>query len=422
MSKPIAVDTIEDEKAIEKLTTELHLKQQQLNSLLQISEAVNQNFTRHQLLSIYEFVLRNQLKISRTLLFTHDEQWELALHYGVDHDFTPGYFAAGLVYTAPEQMLEMLNNKLECKFEQVIPVFHKKTPLAYAFLGPCTNPNIDFNGDLLPFIQTITNMVMVALENKKLYKDAVQQAATKRELALAAQMQSMLFPEKLPQAEGIDMSAINKPYEEIGGDYYDYIRVGEHEFLTCMADVSGKGIAAALLMSNFQATLRALARNVNNLEDLMEALNKTVIRNAKGEKFITCFLCKFNVQTRQLEYVNAGHNPPILLGEDGEVTLLEEGTTGLGMFEKLPFMSKGTNLAETGKEYIMTCYTDGVIELENEEGEQYGLERLISFVKENAPHKTSTELRNSLMEDLDAFRSSKPYTDDISVLAVKCRF
>ena len=104
------------------------------------------------------------------------------------------------------------------------------------------------------------------------------------------------------------MSAVNRPYEEVGGDYYDYIRVGEHEFLICMADVSGKGIAAALLMSNFQATLRALVRNVKSLEELMEALNKTVIRNAKGEKFITCFIGKFNTQTRVLEYINAGHN------------------------------------------------------------------------------------------------------------------
>ena len=137
MNKFTAVEVLEEEKNNEKLAVELHLKQQQLNSLLQISEAVSQNFSRHQLLSIYEFVLRNQLKISRVLLFTHDSgQWELSLNYGIDDDFTPDYFLNSLIYTSPEQMLGILNDKLESRFEQVIPVYHKKESIGLCVYRP----------------------------------------------------------------------------------------------------------------------------------------------------------------------------------------------------------------------------------------------------------------------------------------------
>lgn len=398
--------------------TELQLKQLQLNSLLQITEAINQNFTKFQLLSIYEFVLRNQLKVDKLVLFTFDDAWGISLIYGLPPVFNS------------ESLIEALNNNTDLgtlrearsfEFEEIIPVYHKSRPLAFAFIGKVGNLEINYRDDILPFIQTITNLVIVALENKKLAKDSVKQAGIKKELALAAQMQSMLFPDKLPHFDNVDMSALYLPHQEVGGDYYDFIRISENEFITCMADVSGKGVPAALLMSNFQATLHALARHCATLQELVERLNDSVIRSAKGEKFITLFICKFNILTRELQFINAGHNPPILLA-DGKVMLLEEGTIGLGMFEDLPFISQGSLVAKLGSEYLLVCYTDGIVELENEEGDQYGMEKLRKFVVDNAGSSPVSTFQKNLMVSLNEFRGSRAFVDDVTLLVCRCKF
>ncbi|NJK96919.1 MAG: serine/threonine-protein phosphatase [Bacteroidales bacterium] len=149
---------------------------------------------------------------------------------------------------------------------------------------------------------------------------------------------------------------------EVGGDYYDVIKLDEEEVGFCIADVSGKGISAALLMSNFQATFRALFTKNVPLKFLIERLNERVLSNAKGEKFITFFIGRYNNKTRELEYINAGHNPPLLyLIQSEQLTFLRSGCVGLGMLDDIPYVVKGTlQITEPVK---ILCYTDGLVEL-----------------------------------------------------------
>ena len=161
----------------------------------------------------------------------------------------------------------------------------------------------------------------------------------KKELELAAQVQTLLIPDQLPKDDAIEMAAIYQPHRDIGGDYYDYLEVNEDEIVFCIADISGKGIAAALLMANFQAQLRAyLRQNYLPITDFIQQLNKNVNQITRGDKFITMFLAKYNKATRVLKYINAGHNPPVLL-QNGKSQLLDKGCTILGMFEELPFVN-----------------------------------------------------------------------------------
>ena len=134
-----------------------------------------------------------------------------------------------------------------------------------------------------------------------------------KELELASEMQSMLFPRKLPNDEKMDVDALYQAQHQVGGDYYDFIRLNENEVAFCIADVSGKGVSAALLMANFQANLRALFKTTSSLNEIVTDLNRLVNENAKGEKFVTLFIAKYNYITRFLTYINAGHNPPILV-------------------------------------------------------------------------------------------------------------
>jgi sigma-B regulation protein RsbU (phosphoserine phosphatase) len=183
------------------------------------------------------------------------------------------------------------------------------------------------------FAQTLTNILTVALENRKLSAQNVIKEQISKELELASEMQKLLFPQELPSNKKMDISGRYIPRHAVGGDFYDFIPLGDEEYIICIGDVSGKGITAALLMANFQATIRTLFKYQRfELTFLLEELNKLVMKNAKGEKFITFFIAHYNAYTRQLQYVNAGHNQPFILSGKN-TTLLTEGCIGLGMLD-----------------------------------------------------------------------------------------
>jgi sigma-B regulation protein RsbU (phosphoserine phosphatase) len=183
-----------------------------------------------------------------------------------------------------------------------------------------------------------------------------------------------------------------------------------------MADVSGKGIAAALLMSNFQANLHAFVKHDTNLLDLMEQLNTNVFDSAKGEKFITVFIARINLRTREIFYINAGHNPPFL-HSPSQTVLLEEGTTGLGMFEELPFLRYGS--APLPDNALLLCYTDGVVDLENESNQYYGMDKLKHYLQKNAMLPSIADFHKHLVDDLIRYKQNNPFNDDVTLLSVR---
>jgi sigma-B regulation protein RsbU (phosphoserine phosphatase) len=224
----------------------------------------------------------------------------------------------------------------------------------------------------------------------------------------------MLFPASLPSNEHVEVHATYLPHTEVGGDYYDFIPLSDHEFVFCMADVSGKGIPAALLMSNFQANLHALVHHTPSLTDLVKLLNDKVYQSAKGEKFITFFIGRYNTLNRQLHYVNAGHNPPFLIHEK-VVYMLNDGTTGLGMFEELPFINPGKVFIPPNA--MLHCYTDGVTDIENEQDIDFGMQRLREFLMSRKHLHDLKQLHQELVQALSAFKETRGFTDDITLLS-----
>jgi sigma-B regulation protein RsbU (phosphoserine phosphatase) len=266
------------------------------------------------------------------------------------------------------------------------------------------------------FIQALSNIIVVAIENMKLANQQLQQEAFRKELEIASDVQQFLFPEKLPNTEHLKIEASYLPHDIIGGDYYDYIPINKNQFLICVADVSGKGIPAALMMSNFQASLRTLLRQTPNLTEIVEALNYQVFDNAKGEKFITFFGAIYDINLRTMVYVNAGHNPPMLFDKKNGVRLLEDGSTVLGAMQSLPFINEGfiTDLAE----FTLLAYTDGVTETSNDEGVEFGQQALIDYFEMNNQKELST-IHQDIIVQLDGFKGRNSYRDDITLLT--CR-
>lgn len=396
------------------------LKDFKLNALLDITKAINNNQPVGELLTVFEDIVRNKLKIGKMVLFSHDgATWHRLLSFGDDAHFASIVPERDFAGISEITTIDFSQKSLHRSFEIIIPVFHKSQALAYVLIGDL---NEDENGmsaaiKHLPFVQTLTNIMIVAIENKKLFRENLKRAAMHRELELAWEVQRMLFPEKLPHNEFLDMDALYLPHQSVGGDYYDFIQLNENEVAFCVADVSGKGVPAALLMSNFQASLQILLRHITDLSELVHELNAKVIRNSKGEKFITLFIAKYNTVTHVMNYINAGHNPPMIVDADG-TNFLTVGCTGLGMFDELERVREGIVHIQPGA--LLICYTDGLVEQSNEADEEYSMERVQQMVKDNRM-KTPLEINQLLLQGVNAHKGDKAYIDDIALITVRIK-
>ncbi len=408
-------ETIVDDKVahLERLLT---VKQLQINSLLEVSQAINNNFSTSALFRIYEFILRAQMGIQRLLVFIKNDKWDCVCNSGVSDSFREINVDVDLSSFRNIATINVSRNEKLKEFDVIIPVLHKDTPLAYVLIGDLKTDDNDSLEEKLKFIQTITNIVIVAVENKKLFNNQIQQEVMRKELEFAAKMQSMLIPSDLPNNSVIEMASVYLPHHDIGGDYYDCLEISETELLFCIGDISGKGIAAALLMANFQANLRGEVSKLDNLGEFVQYLNVKVNQITKGEKFITLFIGVYNSETRILRYVNAGHNPPLLL-KDGAITELDKGCTLLGMFEALPVMRIGKERIPEGA--VLINYTDGLIDFENGKGEYFSQERLETFLVSNGELQME-DFNKNLLKYVSDFKGEGLFIDDITILS--CRF
>jgi len=400
-----------------KIWQQKHIQDLKLNALLEVTKAINRNASTAQLLDLYQDILENRLGVGKLVLFSFDEQWTCILKYGVSRDFNHIEFEPELLHITEIETITFSKGPLSKSFEIVVPVFHKQTALAYVLLGDVDQEKLELSAAIkhLPFVQTLTNIIVVSIENKKLYKENIQRAQIKKELELAQNMQNMLFPEHFPDTDFLQVAAKYLPHQQVGGDYYDFIPLNNHEFIFCIADVSGKGVAAALLMSNIQATLHSLINYTHNLKDVIIEINKRVIMNAKHEKFLSIFLAKLNTKSQQLTYINAGHNPPILFYEN-KFAELTKGCTLLGISESLPAMN--VEIFNYTSEFTLLCYTDGLTDTLNMQDESISIEEIQAVIEKNNQLKPDA-INRSLITYAEHFKGENDFPDDIALLTVK---
>lgn len=397
------------------------ISDEKLNALFELTKSINLNASINALLDIYRDVLENKLNIGRLMLLSYDGNWRCILSYGIAQDRLEFAIERGKGYSNIKEITRVDTDAWpeHGELDIIVPVNHKENALAYVFLGDLKEGKKGTGSALkhLPYIQTLTNILVVAIENKKLAKENIHQALLKHELDLAKEIQSILVPSVLPHTDELDVAAYYLPFHEISGDYYDFIPLNESEFAFCIADVSGKGVAAALLMSNFQASLHAQIEQTNSLTDLITRLNKNVMDTARGESFITFFIAKFNRHTQVLQYVNAGHYPPVLYMEN-TVTLLKSGGPALGMVSEMPYLKEGVISIATPASLL--SYTDGITELENEKNEEFSIDRLTDlFVTLSNSGFTAKQINDKIAETLMVYKGSKQYLDDVTLLS--CR-
>ncbi len=402
---------------IEQLELELHNKQTQLNFLMRITQAINANMSAHDLFEMYSQFLERELGVRRmAMLFREGERWvcKKAIDYQPQD-------VSGLAKVLVKRFKDFsrvgeLSDELVKDFDMVIPVFHKDDPIAYVLIGQVEHAEDAY--DRFKFIITITNVVAVAIENKRLFNRQIEQEAYNKELELAKQVQQMMIPSELPENPDVELSSIYRPHSNIGGDYFDYCQLDNGHYVICLADVSGKGIPAALLMANFQATLRSALMLHDRLDDLVEYINRTLVDITKSERIVTFFILKFDPVQRKIRYVNAGHNPPILVNGH-EHTMLSAGCTILGAVEHLDPIEVGEIQLESDAS-LLVLYTDGLTDLRNGQGQYFDEEQITQFALAHR-QDSATTFNKKLLKALEAFKGTQAYPDDIAVLTCKIK-
>ena len=393
-----------------------------LNSLLEITRAINDNQPIEVLLESYVDILCNKLNIGKVVMYKFQDVWECILSAGISQDVVDCIHVKEhlLVYTDITFVTSEQN--ILPDFDIVIPVYNNYAPVAYVLIGDIEEEMEGISPVIkhLHFIQTISNIIVVAIENIRLFQESLQRAALRKELELASQMQNMLVPnpKDLPRNKYLLTNAFYKPHYEVGGDYFDCIELGDKKLGFCVADVSGKGMAAALLMSNFQATLRALFTSDISMEGLLQKLNKRVYESAQGEKFITIFIARYDYDTQQLEYANAGHTPAILYRIDSKRTkLLESACLAIGMLERLPYINiKKLTIMEHS---LMLAYTDGMVELlsDTEEG---GIKSAFNVLLSAVQQTTNIDqVIHQVIDTQSLNGSNQAIFDDITLLGIE---
>jgi sigma-B regulation protein RsbU (phosphoserine phosphatase) len=395
-------------------TDRLKISKFKLDSLLDITLSINANLPTEDLLSKYEYILRHNLGIGKILIYKRSETWECLLNGGFPKHFETIDVESRLLGISE---IEFVTPALGFEgVDIIVPVYNNNVHLAFVFIGDIEEEGEGMSPVLkhLNFIQTISSIIIVAVENIRLFNESLRQEALKKELELAARMQQMLIPDdsQMPKNPKIIVNGFYYPHYEVGGDYYDCIKLSDTKTGFCIADVSGKGISAAILMSNFQASLRALFTHDINLEALINKLNSIVAVNAAGEKFITFFVARYNHETGVLEYINAAHNPPVLYDTiTGNVLHLKASCVGLGMLDEIPSVNKSELVIDNYSKIV--CYTDGLSELKGDDGKDIGTRVIIRHISNKKPVAGNI---SAMIKELGLPHNNPSTFDDVSII------
>jgi phosphoserine phosphatase RsbU/P len=265
----------------------------------------------------------------------------------------------------------------------------------------------------LRILTALANVAAAKIENVRLLEESLEKRRLEEDVRMAAEIQSSLLPREAPKVDGYGLVGSNHPSRTVGGDYYDFT-VDDGRLLLALGDVSGKGTGAALLMTVLRASVRGHWTEPK-LAEAVARINRTVCQNVPTNKYVTFFMAALHIETGVLSYVNAGHNPPLLIRADGQVEKLQEGGMVLGLFESVPYMD---GLVELRRGDTLLVYSDGVTETWNPDGDEFGEEGLLELATRGRGLDAAT-LQDEILRTLDRFAEGAKATDDRTLIVLK---
>ncbi len=308
--------------------------------------------------------------------------------------------------------------------ELLLPLGTRDRMLGFISLGPKRSEE-PYSGTDVRLLKSVAAQTGLALENVRLMSAMAEEIAHRerlnREVEIAREVQERLFPQNLPPIEGIEYAGACRPALGVGGDYYDFLALPGGQLGIAIGDVSGKGIAAALMMASLQASLRGEAtRAPENLAALVSNVNHLVYEASSSNRYATFFYAQYNPATRRLNYVNAGHNPPMLFhcrNGNWQVSRLEAGGTVVGLLPSFPY-EQATLTIEPGDVFV--AFTDGISEAMNNADEEWGEEQLIATV-EGCGGLGPSEAIGRIMQAADTFVAGAKQHDDMTLVILKAK-
>jgi len=311
------------------------------------------------------------------------------------------------------------------KIALILPLQTRNRLVGFIGLGFKSDSN-DFNAEEYSMLMSIASQVAMAAENLQLLEENIEKHRLEKELGMARRVQKGLLPREIPKTPGLEIAARSKFCLEVAGDYYDIIKIDDNRTVVAIGDVSGKGAAAALLMSNIQASFRIAvgigsggsdSNSVFNISDVVYRINNLIFNNTPPDQFITFFVGVYDHDKGIFEYVNAGHNPPMILLGEGRIETLDKGGLLLGAMPDMQYEQGSLNLQ---KDDLIFLYTDGVSEAENADGEMFGEDRIQAILKKGHDLPPA-EILTRLESQVQQFIGDIPLSDDFTTLVARVK-
>lgn len=419
--------TIENSIIINDLQTanrNLDKKIQQLNTLFDIGKEFSMLFDEDKIIKLLSYSLMGQMGVKNFALLSKK-----------DNNFKVNFSQINNIENYHDNFLDLINLKRAghvdsftdlCKedsinnikkigVELIVPMLFQDQTKGIILLSNRINNELYSETDI-EFISSLANTATLSMENARLFKETLEKQRLEEEINIAHEIQQQLLPKSLPAISNYDIFGITKPSKQVGGDYYEIMKIKEDQFLFAIADVSGKSLPASLLMANLQAIIRVLAPSDESLTDKTSKINDIVYENTDSSKFITLFWGMLDAVNHCFTYVNAGHNYPILLHQNETIELLEKGGIILGVAPSLvPYECSTISFKEKD---ILLFYTDGVTESLDKNGTEFGEEKLTEILKSNS-HLKAKEIVELIFTKIEEHSAGTQQYDDITMIIIK---
>jgi sigma-B regulation protein RsbU (phosphoserine phosphatase) len=415
-----AVENVRYAADVRRLNLNLDRKLQELRTLLDLVRGFTSVVEPEEVVRLLALTLAGQLTLSRYAVAAWKEgHAPITRAKGVRVATFEPFRELATAMPVPElESIELREELTSQKIAALVPLRTGEETIGILLLGARPG-GAAYSADELEYTQGLADQAAVALENAWHFRETVEKKKIEKELELAADIQRRLLPATLPAVAGYDVAANTRPARHVGGDYYDAIQrtdaEGAGRIVYCVADVSGKGIAASLLMSNFQASLRALLSSGIPLVEVVTRMNNLMHASTAANKYVTAIFMDVDPESGHARVVNAGHNDGVILRADGTAERLKAGGLAVGLMA-------GRTYAETewqlGPGDLVALYSDGVTEANDPEENEYSIERLIELLREKRAVRADEVVR-ATYESVDAFAATAPQYDDITMMVVR---
>ncbi len=413
-------------RELKEVNRRLDKKIQELNTVFEIGKELNSTLDCDKIVNLLGFSLMGEVMVQRCMILIEDKgrlDARMTKGFGNAVDLSAAHdddIQRALMQLAGQvRVANLEEGKLRAWLESLQIVMLSALYSQEALRGMVLVGKKITGADFLPeeqdFIATLGNTALISLENARLFGEALEKQRLEEELAIARQIQQRLLPKEPPKLSDFEIAALNLPTYSVGGDSFDYFAIDDHRYIISIADVSGKGIPAALLMSNLQATSHAMLFAEMPLNQIVARINTLLYQNTTFDKFITGFIGILDLRDKSFVSVNAGHNFPYLCHADGTFETLQKGGLLLGMIPNVAYELE-TRQLQHGDWIFM--FTDGISEAMNVKEEEFTEARIEAVLRAHL-HVSAADMVRAMSDAVKLHTAGAPQSDDITMIAIK---